>query len=457
MRILAAVLLVVALLGPGCLDQAPQAGLAKAGDAVGQLLAPSVDQALWNDPQLFPHPAYNWPTITHVPPEAPVWWQPIAAAATPDPVTSIQPLAQVGRGSGHDGYAVFGRLVVSPSGQIYDITDPAKPTVLATLSIKPSARQAVVIPFPDGHLYAAYATGSGNVPIWDITDPKNATEVHVFKVPSGGHTIGVVPGTPILYNANAVGSRYYPHEISGGKSIVQVEIYDLSNPDDPKLIKEWKNGEGCHELSFYLKPGKLRAYCAAVDATQIWDITDPKNPSVISTVPMPHGQRPVPGYPILATVSHYVVVNDDASVMGVADEYLGGVGPGCDVYQRPMGRTVSGPSGNVFFYDIKDEKAPVLKGWINPGAHFTYNPPAASNGNAIQCTAHIGRMVPQAKTDLMAMSFYAGGVGLIDFTDPAQPFFAATWQKSTPMDAWYYNGYLFLGDASHGLDVLTLR
>jgi hypothetical protein len=421
------------------------------------IYAPPLEQALWNDPQQFPHPAFGWPTITHVPANAPAWWQPIKAKALPDPIKGMDYVGSAGKSYGHDGYAVFGRLVVAPNGNIYDITDPAKPLVLATMAVKPAARQAVIVPFPDGRLYAAFATGSGNVPIWDITDPKNASEVHVFKVPSGGHTIGVVPGTPILYNANAVGSRYYPHEISGGKSIVQVEIYDLSHPDDPKLLKEWKNGEGCHELSFYLKPGKLRAYCAAVDATQIWDIADPRNPTVISTVPMPHGQAAAPGFPILAAVSHYVVVNDDASVMGVADEYLGGAGPGCDAYIRQQGRTVSGPAGNVFFYDIKDEKKPVLKGWINPGAAFTYNPPTASNPTAVQCTAHIGRMVPQAKTDLMAMSYYTGGVGLIDFTDPAQPFFVATWQKANPMDVWYYNGYLFAGDASHGLDVLTFH
>jgi hypothetical protein len=104
----------------------------------------------------------------------------------------------------------------------------------------------------------------------------------------------------------------------------------------------------------------------------------------------------------------------------------------------------------VFFYDVTDEATPVLRGWINPGSHFTYN---AASGTS--CTAHIGRMVPTEDTDLVAMSFYGGGVGLIDFTDPSNPFFLASWQTAAPMDVWYYNGYLFAGDASHGVDVLT--
>lgn len=446
-------LLVATTFLAGCLEEEPGVKQTAVDDLVASLLAPPIEDALWNDPQLFPHPAFNWPTLTHVPANAPALWQPIVGRDLPDPVKAVKHLAQAGSGSTGDGIAVFGRLVVTPGGIILDITDPAKPIVLNDMDVKPGGRQAVIIPFPDGKLYAAFATGSGNVPIWDITDPKNASEVHVFKVPSGGHTIGVVPGTPILYNANAVGSRYYPHEASGGKSIAQVEIYDLSNPDDPKLVKEWKNGYGCHEISFYINPtiNKLRAYCAAVDATQIWDISDPRAPVILSTIAMPHGQMGGTGYPILAAVSHWTVVNDDATVMGVADEFLGGAGPGGDVYVRQQGRTVSGPAGNVYFYDIKNEKQPVLKGWVNPGAHFTYNPKAGA------CTAHIGRMVPQAKADLMAMSFYNGGLALIDFTDPAQPYIKSAWQQASPMDVWYYNGYLFAGDGSHGIDVLTLE
>lgn len=420
--------------------------------AAANLLAPPVEAALWNDPQLFPHPAFGWPTLTHVPADAPAWWQPIPARELPATVKGLEHLANAGEGGTGDGIAVFGRLAVSPGGTVYDLTDPAEPVVLSKMEVQPSGRQATLIPYPDGRLVAAFATGSGYVPLWDVTDPTNPEEITAFKVPSGGHTIALVPGTPILYNANAVGSRYYPHEASGGQSIVQVEIYDLTHPDDPVLVQEWKGAYGCHMVSFYIDAAheKYRAYCAAVDATQIWDIEDPLAPKVLATVPMPHGRNPAPGYPILAAVSHYVVVNKDATVMGVADEFLGGAGPGCDAYARPMGRTVSGPAGNVYFYDISDERNPVLRGWLNPGAHFTYN------NQGLSCTAHIGRMVPQEDRDLAAMSFYGGGLGLIDFTDPANPFFVDTWQQSRPMDVWFHNGYLVAGDAANGIDVLTL-
>lgn len=432
----------------GCIDSLPTPDPV-VGLAV-PLLAPPLADALWNDPQLFPHPAYNWPTITHVPAGAPDLWVPVPARDLPAAIRSIDHLAQSGTGTAGDGIALFGRIAINPAGVIFDLADPAKPVVLADLDVKPAGRMVVLIPFPDGRLYAAFATGTGYIPIWDITDPANAEEVSVIDVPSGGHAIAVVPGTPILYNANAVGSRYYPHEVSGGRSIQQVEIYDLSTPDTPILVKEWKEGYGCHLISFHLSPAKLRAYCAAVDSTQIWDVTDPLAPTVITTIPAPHGMNPVPGLPLLATVSHHVVVNADATVMAVADEFLGGAGPGCDVHQTVAGKSVSGPAGNVHFFDIRDETKPVLKGWINPGSHFTYNNQGTS------CTAHVGHMIPQADRDVMAMSFYAGGVGVIDFTDPTNPRFIDTWQQAQPMDVWYYQGYLFAGDAAKGLDVLTL-
>jgi len=437
------------LLLAGCAAPDDVEGVA---DGAANILATPIGEALWNDPQLFPHPAYGWPTITNVPKDAPAWWQPIAARPLPDGLVSLEHLAQAGSGSAGDGIAIFGRLAVTPSGQILDITDPAAPELLSEMDVEPNGRQATIVAYPDGRLVAAFATGSGVIPLWDISDPTDPEEITSFKVPSGGHTISFVPGTPILYNGNAVGSRYYPHEISGGTSIAQVEIYDLSDPTLPILVKEWKNGYGCHEISFYINPaiGKLRAYCAAVDATQIWDIADPLDPTVISTIPMPHGQQDVPGYPILAAVSHWTVVNSDATTIGVADEFLGGAGPGCDVTYQTEGRTISGPMGNVFFYDVSDEANPVLRGWINPGSHFTYNA-----GGGTSCTAHIGRIVPQAETDVVAMSFYGGGVGVIDFTDPSNPYFLSSWQTASPMDVWYYNGYLFAGDASHGIDVLT--
>lgn len=447
-------LIVVCLLGAGftgCIGSSDPVEQTAVDPSTDDRLEPTADQALFDDPQHFPHPAFGGPTLTHVPEDAPRWWQPIEPREVPEEITGLEPIGGAGEGGTGDGIAVFGSLVINPSGEVFNISNPEDPQILTELDLEIGARQVVTIPFSDGRLFAAFATASGLIPVWNITDPTDPERTTVIEVPNNGHTIANVPGTQLLYNANAAGSLpafpFAPTSSSGPVT----EIYDLSDPREPELVQTWENGYGCHMVSFHITTEHQRAYCAAVDATQIWDISDPAHPEVVSTTPMPHGVEPAPGEPILATVSHWAVVNRDATVMAVADETGGGAAPMCDAKTSVGDRTVSGPWGNVWFYDITDEEEPELVGWISPSSHVTYEPRPGS------CTAHIGRMVPHASQDLLAMSFYAGGLAVIDFTDPSNPSFVAHWTGEDPMDAWFYNGYIVSGDASSGIDVLTLE
>ena len=75
------------------------------------------------------------------------------------------------------------------------------------------------------------------------------------------------------------------------------------------------------------------------------------------------------------------------------------------------------------------------------------------------CTAHHGRLVPDKQgRDLLAMAFYRDGLLLIDFTNPMLPRAVGQFmQNSNTWESWYHNGYIFTGDLSRGLDVLTLQ
>src|SRR5688572_6143932 len=95
--------IVACLLFAGCAEQGTDEGVTGAGSSI---LATPIGEALWNDPQLFPHPAYGWPTITSVPKDAPAWWQPIPARPLPDGLVSLEHLAQAGGGSAGDGIAI---------------------------------------------------------------------------------------------------------------------------------------------------------------------------------------------------------------------------------------------------------------------------------------------------------------------------------------------------------------
>lgn len=417
-------------------------------------------EALWDHPQTAPHPAYDYPTYTDLPTDAPDWWTPIDPAEVPDEIAGVTHEGQATKGpASGNGIAIFGSLalVSGDPTTIVDISDPQNPVTLSEIDV--STRDADTIAYPDGRLVAIFATGSGVLPFYDLTDPANPVELGGLEPSVATHNIAVVPGTPIVYNANSAGGGARTPDAGTGVT----EIYDLSDPEDPVHVQDWGNGFGCHDITFYSDEdaGKHRAYCAGIEFTQIWDIEDPTEPTVVSNVPVHHGNPDLPsGVASIVFFSHLAMVNDDASVLIVGDETGGGLAPACDAYADGQAATVSGPLGNLYFYDITDEENPQLLSWLSPSHHYPTNPPANAEGelNPAGCTAHFGKIVPDAEQDLLAIAFYGAGVELVDFTDPSHPIIAEQWNEGTnTWDVWYYQGYLFTGDMSRGMDVFTLR
>ncbi|HWH08241.1 MAG TPA: hypothetical protein VNX21_03510, partial [Candidatus Thermoplasmatota archaeon] len=387
-------------------------------------------------------------------------WQPIEAAALPDRIAGIEHLAATqGDVESGGGIAIFGRLVVVPGygkpSSIVDITDPAAPVVLSHFEQVGDAnhRGAVVIAYPNGTLVTAISTAKG-FEVFDITDPTAPVPTAQVETPSGGHKIGVVPGTPIVYNANSRGANVRdPLGNVPGQQMGQTEIYDLTDPWAPVLVQEFKNGYGCHHVYFWndASQEKYRATCAGIEYTQIWDTADPLNPQVIVSIPVHHGVTALPATSSYLNFAHFAILNDDGTILVVGDETGGGgLPPGCDVRVDTPVKQVSGPLGNLYFYDVKNEKSPKLLGWVGMD---TILPDQGS------CTAHHGRLVPDAEgRDLLAMAFYGRGVGLIDFSDPMDPRVVDAWaDKSDTWEVWYYNGYLFTGDLARGMDVLKFK
>lgn len=453
-RLLAALLVAVPLLA-GCVSPASNVDPAAVKDGLDLLPA---DTPLWDDKQNAPHPAFGWPTITRPATgmSVPAWWEPIAQAELPETIKGLEHLAkapdEVTRGG---GIALFGRIAVVPGfgapTSILDISDPSAPKLLSQIENKQGAahRGAAFIAYPNGTLVFVVSTPK-NVEVYDVTDPTKPVELPALDARS--HKVGVVPGTPIVYNANSRGADgASPLDARTGKGKGVIEIFDLTNPWAPVEVQKFQNGYGCHHIYFWVTPEKQRALCAGIEMTQIIDITDPRNPAVVTNVPVHHGNTALPSMGVVPVFfSHFSILNDDASVLIVGDETGGGGVAACDG---------PGYAGNLWFYDVKDEKSPKLLGWFDPGPYFAKNPPKPG-GFPAGCTAHHGRLVPdpEGKRDLLAMAFYGAGVVLVDFTNPAQPKMLDQFAQGTnTWEVWYYNGYLFTGDLARGLDVLTFR
>lgn len=454
----------------GCIGPGEEAGPQSVGDGGPLEILPSQGQ-LFEEPGSNVHPGFGLPTYTTIPtdlPEgAPSFWEPIEANNFSVDDIGIDHLAEdpddvVSYGT---GIAVWGELVVIPgrsteSAWIVSIQDPEDPELVSEFDA--GGRDVEILGFPDGTLFAVFATDQSVVPIWDITDPENPVEAAVIEPDRGSHNVAIVPGTPILYNSAGTGGGdmgNIPGEGSEGTA-----IYDLSDPYNPELVLDFDNGYSCHDIKLSLWPSddKYRAYCAGYDVSQIWDIADPADPEVIVNVPVHHGVEDLPSTSSTPErFSHLAMSNADGTVLIVGDETGGGGLPACDAAATQGPVTASGPLGNLYFYDISDEENPMFMGQLSADhpAFMTDQVAEDHERATASCTAHFGQLIPSEDRDLLAVAFYAPGVVIVDFTDPMNAQIVEQWSTddATTWDVWFYNGYLITGDITRGMDVLALQ
>jgi len=94
-----------------------------------------------------------------------------------------------------------------------------------------------------------------------------------------------------------------------------------------------------------------------------------------------------------------------------------------------------------------------------------YKMPAAQ-GDTENCVAHNGSLIPVPGRDIEVQAWYQGGISIVDFTDAAHPFEIAYFDRG-PIDskalvlggdwsAYWYNGYIYGSEIARGLDVFEL-
>ena len=228
--------------------------------------------------------------------------------------------------------------------------------------------------------------------IVDITDPTNPTNVDFIPFPRGSHNQTVHPSGNFLYNSN---SELITNAANAGIEVWEITDIATTPPVNHGVMPlpvRVGLGTDSHDITF--NADGSRAYSAALSQTVIINTEDPANPSVVTSFVDPainveHQADPV-------TLIDPILGERDFLI--VEDEFAGAAGA-----------EQACPSGGTHVYDITDETLPVKVGsWYIDDV---------LNDNALgltSCTAHVFEIHEEAQ--VMTMSFYGGGVRVIDLT-----------------------------------------
>ena len=301
-------------------------------------------------------------------------------------------------------------------------------------------------------LYVGHMRPTSGTTIIDIADPRAPRVIAKISVREGWHSHKVrVAGDIMIVNQEKFG-KSSPDDQGGG-----IDIYDVSRPDAPKLISEWRTvGGGVHRFDFdgryaYISP-TAEGYIGNI--TMILDLANPVEPVEVGRWwipgqwqaggeeypwtewvkprchhPLRHGDRLYVSY-----WHHGFVILDisDLSKPKLVSQY--NTSPAfphpthtCLVMPKPIkGRNIMvvadedvaklwpAPPSFAWTYDITQERLPVpISTFQVPGLDKDGSPQPAMTGCHQPSERFSGTVIPFA--------WFAQGLRLVDFADPFAP------------------------------------
>jgi hypothetical protein len=362
-------------------------------------------------------------------------------------------------------YAVFGNL--SPGGfRLVNIKSPKRPALLSQFVCVGSqsdvsiwedlvfvsvdgarASDACDAPAASQSQFAAGQEWEG-IRIVSIADPLHPQQIAAVRTDCGSHTNTLFPDLDYVdpatgakaprllvyalsYPLGAPGARcQQPH---GRISIVEVP---LSNPTAAKVISTPSVAPtiGCHDVTYL--PQRELAGAGCINESQMWDVSDPANPKILS-----HIQNPE------ISIHHSTAFSWDGNTLVLGDELGGAVAaPGC---------RDDSPGGSLWFYDVKDPR--------NPVELSRYKIPQRLPDSTL-CSAHEFNIVPLRKhRDILVASWYEGGTTIVDFTTPELPrqigyYIPQEGNQSVVWSSYWYNGRIYANnELTRGIDVFQVK
>jgi hypothetical protein len=378
---------------------------------------------------------------------------------------------------------------------VYDISNPREP-VLRTSVVCPGGQGDLSV-FGDLLFMSAQETRGRidcgtqgveetvsperfrGVRIFDISDLDAPVQVAAVQTCRGSHTHTLVTDpndseTLYVYNSGTSGSRS-GEELEGCVDVrdpddpttaywsIDVIRVPLAAPQNAELIDSprvfadeetgriaglWQggdHGEGtqasrdtnmCHDITAYPEIGLAAGACSGNGI--LFDITDPAVPVRVDEVIDPN-----------FAYWHSATFSNDGSTVIFTDEWGGGSAPRCLATDRPEW------GANAIFS--------VADGRMQLASYYKLPAPQTELEN---CVAHNGSLVPVPGRDIKVQAWYQGGVSVFDFTDPANPFEIAFFDRGPLSDeelftggywsTYWFNGYIYGSEISRGVDVFEL-
>ncbi len=312
--------------------------------------------------------------------------------------------------------------------------------------------------------------------VFDISDIRAPVQVGLVQTCRGSHTHSVVDANEeriIVYNSGTAGVRdgeelegcvgYIPGDDRTALFSIDVIEIPLADPsqsritssprvfadDDGNIAGLWLGGDHgdgtqttsqtnqCHDITVFPSLNLAAGACSGNGI--IMDISDPYNPVRLDAVTDP-------GF----AYWHSATFNNDGSVVLFTDEWGGGGRPRCQAADPATW-------GANAFYGIEDGEL-VYRG--------TFKIPGAQS-DMENCVAHNGSIIPVPGRDIFVQAWYQGGLSVIDFTDPTNPYEIAFFDRG-PVDedqlvtggywsAYWYNGRIYATEIARGIDVFALE
>lgn len=390
---------------------------------------------------------------------------------------------------------------------IYDISKPAETALLTTL-VCPGGQGDVSVyknllfmsvEMPNGHLNCSaegFSPPSADadkqpqpdvqkerfrgVRIFDISDIKNPKQVGAVQTCRGSHTHTLVTDPKDKKNVYVYVSEtsfVRPNEELAGcsgespdknsdTSLFRIDVIKV--PIDapqtakivssPRLFMDSRTGvinglnnggvtgrkgqenprdtDQCHDITVYSAIGLAAGACSGNGI--LLDIKDPANPKRVDAVNDPN-----------YSYWHSAAFSNDGKKVVFTDEWGGGLGARC---------RADDPNkwGANAIFNVRNNKLDFASYYKLP----------AAQGDSENCVAHNGSLVPVPGRDIKVQAWYQGGISIMDFTDAANPFEIAYFDRGAidpetlilggNWSAYWYNGNIYASEIARGLDVFEL-